>query len=200
MVVDGFGQFVAAGADVGRRRAADDRAGADDRDLDDQVVEDAGLRLEDASGSGRGFRSGRCRSCRRRGSCRRRPRPRSRSGSGPARDRRSAAIRSRHSSTSESMPERQEVDLDEAGVVAGVLVPLAEVAALHGGRLDRHQAGERLGGDDHAAGVLGDVAGEAGELLGQVDQVATRAGRPCGRRRRGSAPAPGRASWPIPAR
>ena len=57
-------------------------------------------------------------------------------------------------------------------VVARVLVPLADEAPLHRGRLDRHQLDERLGGDDHAADVLADVAREAGELRGQLDQVA----------------------------
>jgi hypothetical protein len=53
----------------------------------------------------------------------------------------------------------EQVDLEEAGVGAGVLVPLADATALHGGRQHRHQLDQRGGGDDHAAGVLADVAG-----------------------------------------
>ena len=100
-----------------------------------------------------------------------------------------AGIRSQALLDQREHAEREEVDLDEPGVVAGILVPLAEVAALHRRGLDRHQVDERGGGDDHAADVLGDVAGEAGELLGQLDQVAP--GRRVQARRRtpGCAPA-----------
>ncbi len=55
-------------------------------------------------------------------------------------------------------PEAEQVDLQEAGVGAGVLVPLDDLAALHRGRLDRAEVGQRLGRDDHAARVLGHVA------------------------------------------
>ncbi len=56
--------------------------------------------------------------------------------------------------------QREEIDLDEPRVVAGVLVPLAEEAPLHRGRLNRHQLDERRRGDDHAADMLRDVARE----------------------------------------
>ena len=72
--------------------------------------------------------------------------------------------------------EREEVDLDHARVVDGVLVPLAEDAALHRGLLQRHELDQRPRGDDHAADVLGDVAREAGDLL--------RRARPGGAKRR----------------
>ena len=70
--------------------------------------------------------------------------------------------------------EGEEVDLDEAGILAGILVPLADVAAIHGGGLDRHDFVERGGGDDHAADVLGDVPGEVLQLLRDLDEVAPR--------------------------
>src|SRR4026208_2113403 len=40
---------------------------------------------------------------------------------------------------------------------AGVFAPLAELAALHRCVLDRNELDERAAGDDHAAGVLGEV-------------------------------------------
>ena len=83
-----------------------------------------------------------------------------------------SAIRSAALFDQREHAERQEVDLDEARVVEGVLVPLADVAALHGRALDRHQLDDRLRGDHHAADVLAEVAREAGDLLGQLDEVA----------------------------
>ena len=62
----------------------------------------------------------------------------------------------------------EEVDLDETGIVDGVLVPLADEAPGHACRLDRYDGGERLGRDDDAADVLADVAREAGDLAGPV--------------------------------
>ena len=62
-------------------------------------------------------------------------------------------------------PEGEEVDLDEPGIVAGILVPLAEIASLHGRGLDWDQIDERGGGDDHAAGMLADVARKSGQFL-----------------------------------
>ncbi len=69
-------------------------------------------------------------------------------------------------------PQREEIDLDEPGIIAGILVPLTEVASLHGGGLHRHQVDEGSGGDDHPAGMLADVSWEPGELPGQLDQIA----------------------------
>ena len=60
--------------------------------------------------------------------------------------------------------EPEQVDLQEAGVGARVLVPLAELAALHRGRLDRDELDERAARDDHPARVLGEVARQAGDL------------------------------------
>ena len=61
-------------------------------------------------------------------------------------------------------PEAEQVDLEEAGVGAGVLVPLAHLPALHRRRLYRHELDERPRGDDHPARVLRDVARQAGDL------------------------------------
>ena len=67
--------------------------------------------------------------------------------------------------------QRQKVDLDEARVVARVLVPLADVATVHRRRLHRHQLHHRPRRDDHATHVLTDVPGESVDLLSQVHQV-----------------------------
>ena len=61
----------------------------------------------------------------------------------------------------------EQVDLEEAGVAAGVLVPLADLAAGHRGGLHGDELDERPAGDDHAARVLRDVARQPGDLVGQ---------------------------------
>ena len=50
--------------------------------------------------------------------------------------------------------EREEVDLDEASVLARVLVPLTQHPALPGGGLERDDLDEGPARDDHAAHVL----------------------------------------------
>ena len=79
-------------------------------------------------------------------------------------------------------PEPEQVDLEEAGVGARVLVPLAHLPALHRRRLHRHELDERPRGDDHPARVLGDVARQAGDL------GAERGERAPARRARASSP------------
>ena len=64
-------------------------------------------------------------------------------------------------------PEPEQVDLEEAGVGAGVLVPLAELAPGHRGRLDGDELDERSRGDHHPARVLGDVTRQPRDLRGQ---------------------------------
>ena len=51
-------------------------------------------------------------------------------------------------------PEPEQVDLQEARVVAGVLVPLDELSPCHRRRLDRDELDQRAGRDHHPAGVL----------------------------------------------
>ena len=62
----------------------------------------------------------------------------------------------------------EQVDLEEARVGARVLVPLAELAALHRRGHERHELGQRAGRDDHPAGVLREVARQAGDLAAEV--------------------------------
>ncbi len=61
-------------------------------------------------------------------------------------------------------PQPQQVDLEEAGVGAGVLVPLDGLAALHRRRHDRADVDQGPGRDHHPAGMLGGVAGKAHRL------------------------------------
>src|SRR6185312_9837529 len=67
-------------------------------------------------------------------------------------------------------PEPEQVDLQEAGVRAGILVPLAELAALHRGVLDRDELDERTARDDHAAWMLGKVAREPADLGAELPE------------------------------
>ncbi len=67
--------------------------------------------------------------------------------------------------------ERQKVDLDEARVVAGILVPLAHHAVFHGGALERYDLHERPARDDHPAHVLRYVPRQPRDLLGELTQL-----------------------------
>ena len=69
-------------------------------------------------------------------------------------------------------PEPEQVDLEEAGVGAGVLVPLADLPAGHRRRLHRHQLDERPAGDHHPARVLRDVARQPCDLARQLGEGA----------------------------
>ncbi len=69
-------------------------------------------------------------------------------------------------------PQAEQVDLQEAGVGAGVLVPLDDLAALHRRRHHRADVDQRPGGDHHPAGMLGGVAGQADRLAAERDQRA----------------------------
>ncbi len=64
--------------------------------------------------------------------------------------------------------EPEEIDLQEAGVAAAVLVPLADLASCHRGGLYRHEVDQRPGRDDHAAGMLADVTRQPCDLLRQL--------------------------------
>ena len=68
--------------------------------------------------------------------------------------------------------EPEQVDLEEAGIGAGVLVPLAELAAGHRSGLHRHELDERSGRDHHSARVLRNVARQAADLRRQLREGA----------------------------
>ena len=62
-------------------------------------------------------------------------------------------------------PERQHVDLQDAEGVDVVLVPFEHRPAVHGGVADHREFDQRPTGDDEAADVGGEVAGEALEFF-----------------------------------
>ena len=68
--------------------------------------------------------------------------------------------------------EPEQVDLQEGGVGAGVLVPLDDLAALHRRRDHRAEVDQGLGRDHHAARVLGEVTGESLGFGREFDQRA----------------------------
>jgi hypothetical protein len=181
MLIDGL-QAVAA-VEVGVHHVADDGTGADDGDLDDDVVEALAGACGAGWPSGRGFRSGRRRWCRRAASWRR---WRGRLWGWCARS--TGRPRSRHSSRVSCMhghhAEAEEVDLDDAEVLAVVLVPLDDAAAGHGGGLQGHDGVEPALADDHAAGVLAEVAGQAAHESTAGAEARVGAGRPRGGARR----------------
>ena len=74
-------------------------------------------------------------------------------------------------------PEPEQVDLEEARVGARVLVPLAQLAALHRGRQHRAAVDQRPRRDDHPAGVLGEVARQPVGLVAQPRQPRPAAGQ-----------------------
>ena len=94
---------------------------------------------------------------------------------------RARAISSTHALDRREHPEPEQVDLQKAGVGAGVLVPLDDLAPLHRRRLHRAEVDQRPGREHHPAGVLGDVARQPPGLAGE-------AGEPAPSRR-------GRAAW-----
>ena len=80
-------------------------------------------------------------------------------------------------------PQPEQVDLQEAGVRARVLVPLDDLTSLHRRRLHRAELDQRGGGDHHAAGVLGDVAGQSRDLAAAARRApASAASGPAARR------------------
>ena len=66
--------------------------------------------------------------------------------------------------------EAEEVHLEDAQRVQVVLLPLDDGAVLHRGVLHRHHLGQLAVGDDEAAHVDGEVAGEALQQLGQRER------------------------------
>src|SRR5690606_24399392 len=159
-----------ATAQIGVDHVALDRAGADDGDLDDEVVEGAraqprehrhlgpALDLEHADGVGLaqhvvggGVLGG---------------------DGGHAEV---AAVVGAHevegAADLAEGAEAEQVDLEQAEVLDVVFVPLDDGAPDHGGGLDRAQAVHRVMSQQEAAGVGGGVAGEAEQLAAEADQV-----------------------------
>ena len=85
-----------------------------------------------------------------------------------------------------SMPSASTSTLSRPSAVDVVLVPLDEGAVLHGRVADRHDLDEGPARQHEAADVLGEVAREADQLLGELEHRRSR-GSP------GSSPARARA-------
>ena len=77
-------------------------------------------------------------------------------------------------------PQAEQIDLQEARVGAGVLVPLHHLPALHRGGHDGAAVDQRPGRDDHPAGVLGEMPGQSLRLLDQPSQPAPALRAPVG--------------------
>ncbi len=163
-----------APAEVGVDHPALDRPGADNRDLDDQVVEAPGLEagehghlrprldLEDAEGVGvldhvvdGGVLA---------------------VLGEDTRDAQALAAVAldelERLADAREHAQAEDIDLEHAHGVDVVLVPLDDGAVLHRGVLDGDEVAERRVGDDEAADVLGEVAGEADELGGEPEHEA----------------------------
>ena len=139
--------------DVGMDGAAADGAGADQRDLDRQVIHGLGLGLQDALNLRAAFDlehpdrvavadllvDGRIVDV---------DAGQIDGGAAPPGDQVDALLDGRQHAQS------QQVDLDEPGVGAGVLVPLHHLTPYERRGYDRHQLHQRSGRHDHAAGVL----------------------------------------------
>ena len=69
-------------------------------------------------------------------------------------------------------PQAEQVDLQEAGVVARVLVPLAHLPAGHRRRLDGDELDQRPRRDHHPARMLRDVAREPADLGAELAERA----------------------------
>ena len=148
---------------------ADDRAGADYRDLDHQVVKSLGLHprqrrhlraaldLENADGIGAPQH------CVHSGIVWRQMREIDFDALMRANHRDRLFQRRQH-------PEAEQIDLDDAEVGAVVLVPLNHDAAGHRGRFERHDLVERLRGNHHAAAMLAEMARQTLNLAHQLDQ------------------------------
>jgi len=66
--------------------------------------------------------------------------------------------------------EREDIDLQDAERVQVVLVPLQHRAAVHGGVAHHREFDQRPAGDDEAAHVGGEVAGEPLEVFGKSER------------------------------
>jgi len=66
--------------------------------------------------------------------------------------------------------QRQEVDFDQAGIFDAVFVPLADDATGHGGGFERDDLVQGRAGDEHAAGVDGEMARAAVDLAQEIGE------------------------------
>ena len=76
--------------------------------------------------------------------------------------------------------EPEQVDLQEAGVRARVLVPLAELPPLHRRGLHRHELDQRPRRDHHPTRMLRDMARQAADLAAEPGERTPTRGRALG--------------------
>ncbi len=176
----GIGAFRMPVLHVGVNRLALDRARAHERDLDGQIVEVLGARLQEALHLGAALdledadRVGALDLLVDTGVVERHTREVDRLAA-QARDAVDRVLDRREHA------EPEQVDLEEAGVAAAVLVPLADLPSRHRRGLHRHEVDQRPGRDDHAARVLADVARQSCDLLRQLAKRGpARTGMPAG--------------------
>jgi len=157
-----------AAVEVGVEEVADDRTGADDGDFDGKVVE--GPRLHDREGGhlGAGFDL------------------EGADGVGAAEELEDGGVVLGDGGGIDGVAvffaegegvfdggehaEAEEIDFDDAEVFAVVLVPLDDGAAGHAGGLEGDDVVESAVADDHAAGVLAEVAGEGEDGVVEVEE------------------------------
>ena len=171
---DGFGILVSP-LEIGMHHVALDRAGANDGDLDDEIVEflrsqsrqhrhlRAALHLEHADGVG--LRQHRVDFIRVGGAVSRNSRERERSFIMGAKKVEAAAQGAQHA-------EGQHVDFHQAQRIDVVLVPFDVRAFVHGGPGDGDRLVEASFGEDEASDVLGEMTGEADQLTRELDRLA----------------------------
>ncbi len=67
--------------------------------------------------------------------------------------------------------EAEHIDLEQAERIEIVLVPFDDGAVLHGGIADGHHFRQRPARQHEAADMLGEMAGKADQLLGQLEHA-----------------------------
>ena len=67
--------------------------------------------------------------------------------------------------------QRQHIDFHDAQRVQIVLVPFDEIAVVHRGRADGHDGVEIILGQHKAADMLGEMAGKADQLVGEMHRL-----------------------------
>ena len=80
-----------------------------------------------------------------------------------------SASRSKPRFMQESMPSARQSTFIKCKGVDIVLVPLDDLAVLHGGWLDRHEFVEPVMGEDKAARMLGEMTRGADQFAGEVE-------------------------------
>ena len=141
-----------------------------------QVVDRGRPQLADVAPHARPTRAGRRRSSRPRPAARTSSRRRAGSARGRSRSPRCGLDEVDRLAQDRQVREAQEVELEQAQRLDAVHLVLGHQRVGVGRLLERHQLGQRLAADDHAGGVGRGVAGDALELLGELDAARSTGG------------------------